>query len=75
MLVKAAFGKSFAGLLVVHNSLARISQGKRCIGPKNLRNFFCYKELSDSWTGPMQTDCISNQLEFEGFGGHKVVPA
>lgn len=27
-----------------------ISQNE-CIGPENLRNFFCYKELSDSRTG------------------------
>jgi len=31
--------------------LARISQSKGCIGPKNLRIFFSYKELPDSRTG------------------------
>ncbi|UCI06015.1 hypothetical protein [Mesorhizobium sp. B1-1-8] len=31
--------------------LARISHQKKCIGPENLRNCFCNKELSDSGTG------------------------
>jgi hypothetical protein len=35
----------------IGEGLARISQSKGCIGPKNLRNFFYDKELADSWTG------------------------
>ena len=31
--------------------LARISQSRWCIGPKNLRTFFCNKELSGSAAG------------------------
>ena len=32
-------------------TLTRISHQKRCIGPENMRNLFCNKELSDSESG------------------------
>ena len=33
------------------SALARLSQSRWCIGPKNLRIFFCNKDLSGSRTG------------------------
>ncbi|WP_222297265.1 hypothetical protein [Rhizobium leguminosarum] len=57
-IMSPARDKIVTGSIPVSNSvtsapeiLARISQSRGCIGPKNLRNFFCNKELSGSWTG------------------------
>ena len=46
--------RQFRGMTLMElarESLARISQGRGCIGPKNLRKFFCNEELSGSRTG------------------------
>jgi hypothetical protein len=43
--------RSFAPVLKVLQMQARISHRKGCIGPRNLRKFFCGKGLPDSQTG------------------------
>lgn len=51
--------------------LARISQSKGCIGAANLLLRQRAYQIRNGT--PMQTDCISAQLEFKGFDGHKVI--
>ena len=45
---KSALEKQGEEIARLAEDLARISQGRRCIGAKNLIKSFCNKELSDS---------------------------
>ncbi len=45
------FSSGMSACTAVIEQLARISQSNGCIGPKNLRKFFCNKDLPGSWTG------------------------